>query len=255
MKVKAFLFSFLGIVVGVLVLILLLALWFRFMLNRFGFRGKSLSSIYREAMRLREENAKKHKQVSSLTSVLLPTIQKDFPDFSEEQFYEKTEETIRYVLQSLENLDTKKLEKEDFSLIKDKIQLQVEDLKDSKVRRTYDDIIFHKHAIKSYKKFQGMVKLIVSSSLEYFYEEKVDDKVVVSKDSKKQTRYTTTFVYIYDTKKAGFDARVLGFVCPSCGAPIEDVTKKHCKYCHSGIHLQIANLTRCWKVIELTEDY
>ncbi len=252
---KAFLFSFLGVVVGILFLALLIAIWFRWMLNRFGFRGRSLASIYQEAMRVRKQNAKKHKQVSSLTSVLLPTIQNDFPDFSEEQFYEKTEDAIRSVLQSLEQMDTKKLNSDDFSLIKDKIQLQVEDEKDSRVQRRYDDIIFHKHAIKSYKKFKGMVKLIVSSSLEYFYEEKVDGKVTVSSEEKKQTRYTTTFVYIYDTKKAGFDARVLGFVCPKCGGPIEDITAKHCKYCHSGIHIQIANMTRCWKVIELTEDY
>ena len=41
-----------------------------------------------------------------------------------------------------------------------------------------NDIIFHKHAIKSYQKSKGMVKLEISTALEYYYEKRESNKVL-----------------------------------------------------------------------------
>ena len=251
---KAFLIGFLGVIFGILFILFLLYLLIRFLLNKTGFRGMSLCDLYKEIKTAESRNKEKHKQVSNLNSILLPSILKDFEDFNEKEFYIKTEEAIRTVLDALERKEKKNLEKDDYLLIRENIYLQIDDLLENNIQKRYDDIIFHKHAIKSYKNLKGMIKLEVSSSLEYYYEEKKEEVVVISSKYKKQTRYTTTFVYIYDTRQAGFDFRVLGITCPSCGGPISNLKAKKCPYCQSGIHFQVASFTKSWKVISLKED-
>lgn len=252
---KAFFIGFLGVVLGILFLVFLLYIWVRSILNKHGFNGRSLLSLYQASKDEQMRSKQRHKQVFGMTNVLLPLILEDFPDFQPEQFFTKTEETIRTVLEAIESKNIHGLLKDDYILLREKIGLQIADLIETKVEKRYDDIIFHKHAIKSYKNEKGMIKLVLSSSLEYYYEEKRDGKVLVSDQYKKQTRYTTSFVYIYDTKKAGFDVEVLGLTCPNCGGPISDLKKISCLYCGSGIHLKVANLVKCWKVVELKEDY
>ncbi len=252
---KAFLIGFLGVIIGIFVFLLFLYLVIRSIMNRCGFRGKSFRSLYQEIKASESREKTRHKQVSGMNSVLLPMILRDFKDFEEKEFYQKTEETIRTVLDGIEKRNDKKLASDAYLLIREKIALQITDLLESNCEKRYDDIIFHKHAIKSYKNVKGMIKLEVSSSLEYYYEEKRNGKIVVPSKYKKQTRYTTTFVYVYDTKKAGFDFQVLGITCPSCGGPLSDLKATSCPYCKSGIHLQVASLVKCWKVIDLKEDY
>jgi len=252
---KTFLIGFLGVIIGIFVFLLLLYLLVRSIMNRCGFRGKSFRSLYQDIKEAEAKERSRHKQVSSMNGVLLSVILKDFKDFDETAFYQKTEETIRTVLDGIEKKNDKNLKDDDYLLIREKISLQIQDLLENRIEKRYDDIIFHKHAIKSYKNLKGMIKLEVSSSLEYYYEEKRNGKVIVPSNYKKQTRYTTTFVYVYDTKKAGFDFQVLGITCPSCGGPLSDLKAKKCPYCQSGIHFQVANLVKSWKVINLKEDY
>jgi len=252
--VKAFLIGFLGVILGIFVFLFFLYLFVRSVMNRYGFRGKSFRSLYQEIKASEAKAKTRHKQVSGMNRVLLPSILRDFKDFDENVFYQRTEETIRIIFDAIEKRNDKNLIGDDYLLIQERITLQIQDLLESNVQKRYDDIIFHKHAIKSYKNFKGMIKLEVSSSLEYYYEEKRNGKIVVPSKYKKQTRYITTFVYIHDTKKAGFDFRVLGITCPSCGGPLSDLKAKKCPYCQSGIHFQVANLVKSWKVIDLKED-
>lgn len=251
---KTLIISFLGIVLGIIFVIFLIYLWFRMMLNKYGFKNKKLCQIYEEAKRQEKLNNKKPKQVSGMTSILKPKILEDFKDFQEEEFYSQTEKCIRTVLKSIEEKESSYLESDEYILIRDKIFFQIENLKDANISKHYGDINFHKHGIKSYENKNGIIKLVISSSLEYYYEESKNLKKIISTEEKKQTRYLTTFVYIYDVKKAGFDMRVLGLTCPSCGGPIESLEKKTCPYCKSGIHFQIASLVKCFKIIDVKED-
>ena len=251
---KSFLIGFLGIIIGILFLVLVLYLFIRTMLNKYGFKGKSILSIYQESKRVQEELEKKPKQIGGLTTLLLPLILKNFPDFNEKEFYNQTEESIRLILNAIEKREISSLNKKEYDLIREKIRLQTEDLKENKIIYHYHDIIFHKHTIKSYKKEKGMVKLDIASSLEYNYEKIENGKELVKK-RKRQTRYTTTFIYIYDTKEAGFDIRILGANCPNCGAPISSLENKSCTYCKSGLNITVASLLKCWKIIEQKEDY
>lgn len=250
-----FVWVMLGIVCGFLVILLILYLFIRSILNKTGFKNYSFLRLFREIEAEKERQNVRPKQVSGMTSVLLPTILNDFSDFNEKEFYSKTEEHLRNILNSIEDKQIDYLKSDDYDLIREKINHQIHDLIGNDISYHYDDIIFHKHSIKSYKKTKGMVKLEISTSLEYYYEKKEKGKTIVSSEYKKQTRYTTSYVYIYDTKKAGFDINVLGLNCPNCGSPIPSLENRTCTYCQSGFNITVANLLKCWKIIEINEDY
>lgn len=251
----AFVYGLLGVIIGFFVILLVIYLILRSALNKAGFNGRSLIDIYNEAKNIEREEKLRNKQVSGMTKLLLPIILKDFPDFNEKEFYMLAEVSIRSILNSIEEKNDKYLKSDDYSLIREKIKLQITDLIDNDISYKYDDIVFHKHAIKSYTKEKGIATLVISSSLEYYYTVTKDSKVIKSDEYKRQTRYQTTFIYIYDVKKAGFDIGILGINCPNCGSPINSLEQKCCSYCKSGLNIQVANLLKCWKIIEYKEDY
>lgn len=248
-------YGILGVLLGFILLIFLIYLLIRIILNKYGFANYSIQKLLSTIKEAREKEKTRKKQVSSLTAVLLPTILNDFKDFNEREFYNKTEEYIRCILTSIETQNINLLKSDDYDLIRKKIDFQIKDLKDIDISYRYDDIIFHKHAIKSYQKSKGMIKLEISTTLEYYYEKRKKDKILINDKVKKQTRYTTTYVYIYDTKKAGFEIQVLGLNCPNCGSPISSLEKTDCPYCKSGLNITVASLLKCWKIIDIKEDY
>lgn len=252
---KIFLFVLLGTLSAFLIIIFLIYLLLRFTLNKFGFQGKGLFALYQESKRINEVEKQRIKNISGMTKVILPVILEDFPEFNENHFYLLVEKSLRNIFLALEKKQQKYLDDEDLNIIKQKLQLQIEDLKENHISYKFDDIIFHKHAIKSYKKEKGMVILTISSSLEYYYEEKKGNKIIKQDEYKKQTRYTTKFVYIVDSKQAGFDLNVLGLNCPNCGSPVTKLTDYNCAYCNAVLNIQVANLLKCWKIIDYKEDY
>ena len=245
---------FLGIILAFITIILLIYVTIRATLNKYGFKSKGLLSLYNEVMKTREVEEQKPKQLGGMTNVLLPIIREDFKDFSEKEFYYLVEKSLRSIFHAITEKNSNKLLKDDtFDLINDKIRLYIEDLNTINKAYTYNDIVFHTHTIKSYTKKNGMINLEIASSLEYYYEEYLEDKVIFKKEYKKQSKYTTTFVYIIDTKTAGFDLNVLGLNCPNCGSPVTSLQQKSCKYCKTVLNIQVANLLKCWKIIDYKE--
>lgn len=253
--IKGFLFGFLGIICGILFLVLLIYLFIRGLLNKYGFAGMSLKSIYKQAKESERAEKLRHKQVSGMTKILLPEIQRNFKDFNEKEIYVLVEKCLRAIFNALEHEDISYLNDDDFRIIKEKIQNQINDLQSNNITYRYDDIIFHNHAIKSYRYENDIATLEISTSLEYYYSKRKDNKDISHDDVKKQTRYTTTFVYIVDSTKAGFDIDVLGLHCPNCGSPITSLQQQKCSYCGGAINIQVANLLKCWKIINYKEDY
>ena len=192
-----------------------------------------------------------HKNVTGMTKFLLPKIVKDFPNFSESELYNKVELSLLSIFKSLEEKEVNNIE--ELNLIKGKLIEVINDLKQTKTDLVYDSVKFHRHAIKYYKRTPGVLNITVSTSLEYFYEEKVNSKIVVKKeDYKRQTSYTTEFIYIYDTSKYGFNQNLVGVSCPNCGAPVKKLGIKNCSYC--GSFLEDINLKH-WYISSYKEDY
>ena len=224
-------------------------------MNKFGFGNKTITALYNESKEAAALEKSRHKQVSGMTKMLLPEIQKDFKDFNEKEIYLLVEKSLIAIFNALENKDLSCLEEDEFNLIKQKIKEQIVDLENNNITYKYDDIVFHKHAIKSYKKQKDVATIEISTSLEYYYNKRKDNKDISQDNVKRQTRYTTQLVYIIDNTKTGFDINILGLHCPNCGSPVKSLQQTHCSYCQGSTDIQVASLLKCWKIINFKEDY
>lgn len=245
-----FLLGFLGVVAGIIFLLLLLYFYLIYHFNKMGFKGINILKIKKE---IENNTSNSPKQISGMTSVLLPKIMDDFPDFNIDLIYLLTEKSILSILNSIENKDLSILENKDFNLISKKLKLQLEDLIKSDILYKYDDIKFHKHALKNYSNHDGVMTLEVSSSLEFFYSKKNKDKYLDKSINKKQVRFLTKFVYITDSDSYEKDINVYGINCPNCGAVISSLNKKKCNYCKTILNIQVIDLIKCWKIIDCIE--
>jgi len=245
-----FLLGFLGVIVGIIFLLLLFYFYLIYQFNKMGFKGLNIFKIKKE---IEDSASNEPKQISGMTSVFLPKIMSDFPDFNIDEFYLLTEKSIRSILNSIENKDLGILEKIDFNLINKKLKLQLEDLIKSDILYKYDDIKFHRHALKNYSNHDGVMTLEVASSLEYFFSKKKDGEFLEKSVKKKQVRFLTKFVYIVDSDSYEKDINVYGINCPNCGAVISSLNKKKCNYCKTILNIQVIDLIKCWKLIDCSE--
>ena len=135
-----------------------------------------------------------------MSNLLLTRIIKDFPNFSESELYSKVETSLLAIFHSLEDGYVQK--KVELNIIKSNLESKILDLKNSNTKVRFEDIVFHKHAIKGYEKTDGVLIITVATSLEYYYSREKDGKLVDEyRDYKKQTSYTTRFIYVYDPEK------------------------------------------------------
>ena len=246
-----FLLGFFGVIVGILFILVVIYIFVIYKFKQLGFNSFSLFKIKKEI----ENNANTMpKQVSGMTNVFLPQIISDFPDFDINHLYLLTEKSISSILRAIESKNISLLEDDDFNLINKKLKLRLEDLINNDILYKYDDIIFHKHALKNYSKHDGVAIIEVSSSLEYFHQKIKNGKKLNNDTLKKQTRYITKFVYIVDSNAYEKDFNVYGINCPNCGAVVPTLTSKKCKYCNSSLNIQVVNLLKCWKIIDCKED-
>jgi len=243
----SFLLGLLGVLVGITLVVLIIYLLIKRELSKFGVRTKDLVNIKKE---IENEEINRPKQIGGMTNIYLPQIVKDVKNFSLDEIYLLTEKSLRTIFKAIENKNIELLNDKDFNLINNKLKLQLQDLIDSDIIYKYDDIIFHKHAIKSYTKDSGVYKLVISSSLEYYYKKIKDGKDIVNKENKIQTSYETTFVYIRDKASYEKDVNIYGLNCPNCGAVINSLDTKNCSYCHTGLNIEVIDLLKCWKIID-----
>lgn len=194
------------------------------------------------------ENRYEHKNVSGMTSLMIPKIINDFPNFNENELYNKVENSLRSIFKAMQ--DKKLSNDNNLVLINDNISKVIDNFNKNDIKVKYSDIIFHKHAIKNYSNNNGALNITVESSLEYYYEKKKDNNTIEEfNDYKKQTSYTTEFIYVYDPDKYNTNQKLIGYNCPNCGAPVK-LNSKICHYCSSG--LDNINL-KSWYIISYKE--
>ena len=242
-----------GVIIGVLLFLLIIFLYlknkFKSFLNDLGF--SNLSMLKDEIKKGEDEYKYEPKHVTGMTKLLIPKIVKDFPNFSETELYNKVQTSLLLIFDSLENKKVKI--SDELILIREKLKEQIEDMKESKIDIEYNDVKFHESAIKYYKNRDGVLNISVSTSLEYYYTKRIDGKIKEQyKDYKKQTLYTTEFIYVYNPDKIVKNQSLIGINCPNCGAPLKDLGKKKCSYCGSG--LEDINL-KSWHISLYKEEY
>ena len=127
----------------------------------------------------------------------------------------------------------------------------IEDMKSNNVIEKFDNIEFNRHAIMAYNKNNGKATIKISTTLGYYYKTNRTDKKSYE-NIKKQTRYTSEFVYVYDERKFTKNQVTFSVLCPNCGAPLRGLESKFCEYC--GNHVEKINL-KIWKMSSYKEDY
>lgn len=211
---------------GVIVLIVFLVFvyfYFRIrirrMLDKFGFAGMNLKQVIDEA---KLEDQEVPKSLSSMDSVYLEQIKKDFPDI---HINELKREAERIILDAFRGV-----EKKDSSMFKGKIKSFVDSMISDYTGKSvsFDSMRIHNTVVSSYKKDGGIATIYFATSFEYQLN-------VDGKSTKTQDRAKTEFIYVYDMNEVDEDKKVLGIHCPNCGSPITTLGEKKCSYCGSAV--------------------
>ena len=243
------LFIILGIIGAFLLIFLILLLKLKITARKYGY--SNLMSLINDIKNGVDDSFTDIKSIGSQTQLLLPTIARDFPNFSEHELFNKVESSLRAIFNSLE--DKAVSSKEELVLMRENLREEIEDMISSNTSVKYDDIKFHKHGIKSYKNKDGVATILVNTSLEYYYSKEKNGKIINNnKGYKKQDRIATKFIYVYDPNKYSKYQTLVGITCPNCGAPVKDLGNKKCRYCNSG--LEDINL-KSWHIVSYKSDY
>ena len=194
------------------------------------------------------------KSIKAMTNILLPRIEKDFPEFSYNQYKEKAEELLRSFLIAVSSQDMSVLEGQSQE-IKNQAQSFINTFSAVGKKVFFDDVVIHNTQICNYRKKNGNVYIEFHSAVGYYYYvENGKGKVIEgSKETKRQTSFIITLAYIQDrllSEKNGSGAH--GINCPNCGAPINYAEGKFCQYCGTGVAVEI-NI-RIWDFISVNED-
>jgi hypothetical protein len=222
--------------IGVIILILFIIFVYFFVkfkirsiLGKNGYSGMSLKSIIEEA---RLEDQEVPKSLSSMDSVYLEQIKKDFVDININELKRESEKVILDLFNAVSNRDTSKLK----GKVKSYAENMIKSYKDKNVK--FNDFKFHNTVVSRYKKEKGVATIYFGSSFQYYLE--VDGKSV-----KTQDRARVEFIYVYDIDKADEDKNVLGIHCPNCGAPVKKLGEKNCSYCGSLVLEIISKVFTC----------
>ena len=177
------------------------------------------------------------KSVSSATSLYLPRIHEDFPEFNFADMRVRAENVLKSYLMALDARNPKLLT-EGSKELREALILRIGSAIDSGLREQYDEVKLHRTEIARYEKRNGRCTVTFQSSVQYKYAAFDKDGTVVKGNPSKwtQQRYNVELVYIQDENKVQDDRdRADAVNCPNCGAPVSDLGAKKCAYCGSAI--------------------
>lgn len=208
------------------------------------------------------------KSVSDLSSALVPSIAKDFPEMNISQMESSVEQLLTMTLAEIgrrtggppnherplfaDGFADKALPIQVTSAYRESINRRINDLKLNNQIESFTGIKIHRTGIRSYEKTEGTRTITFETAIEYFHVIKQNGKVVSGNpDQPEQSRYSIRIVYIIDESKlSGSDVNAIGMICPNCGAAVRILENRHCLYC--GVGLTPVDI-RIWRADELAE--
>lgn len=172
------------------------------------------------------------KSLSSMDSIYLEQIKRDFPEINIKELKRSCEKEILNLLYSIEQKDISNLK----GKIKSLAESLIEDNKKNKVE--YNDIKIHNTVVSKYECKKGIATITFGCSFEY--------KKVINETTKKiQDRAKVEYIYIIDENQVSSNEKVLGINCPNCGAPLKSLGDKKCRYCTSPIAEIVKRVWNC----------
>ena len=216
----------LAFLIGVIIFILFVVFCYFFLRRKFcqitrKYLGTSdIKSIMEQA---RIENEELPKSLSSMDSIYLDQIKRDFPDVNINELKRMCEKEIINYYRAIENKDTSGIKCEKVKAFVNSI---IDDLGSDTVR--YDDFKIHKTVVSKYENSVGVATIYFSTAFQYIH-------VINGEKKKVQDRVKCEYIYVIDAKKVEQSKKVLGLNCPNCGSPIISLGKKNCSYCGTQI--------------------
>lgn len=191
------------------------------------------------------------KSVNGMTTVYLPRIEKDFPDFNYYEFKTKAENMLISAFDAISDNNVSELVNAS-SELHEQIRQIIDANLDARQTEVYKDVKIHQTEIKNYVKANGTCKITLQSSVGYHHFIKNMSSQVIkgSETTLKQTRYDTELIYIQDINKVAEGDNAVAVTCPNCGAPIVTLGEKHCPYCGSAV--TVVNI-RAWAINRINE--
>lgn len=193
------------------------------------------------------------RSLHAMTSVFLPQIQRDFPEFDYPLYKNKTQSLLRSYFSSIQTKIALALAEEYSLTLKNQVQGIIEDLNSRDITQIFNQVVIHNTEIARYIKNGATVTIQFVSAVGYItYGEDGNGNVVFgNKDIKQQTIYETELVYVQDVDKVNSNGESLGINCPNCGAPVKNLGVKFCEYC--GTSIKEVNI-RAWKFDSVKEQ-
>lgn len=250
----SFLLSLLGTLLGIFIAIVIICFIVYIKIrSTVGKQGmKEIKEAVKNQGSIQMQEYSKPKNILGMTNLLEPQIQRDFPEFNKDLLFSICENNLRKIFNCIEEKDIEKINNDDDLIyLKYSLKEEINDMKTSGIYEKFDNIVFEKHAIYSYTKLNGKASVKVCSTLSYYYDTNKKD-VKCFKGVKKETRFQSDFVYVYDEKN--FEQNQLNFSirCPNCGAPLKSIEYSGCQYC--GAYVERINL-KAWKMVSFKEDF
>ena len=177
------------------------------------------------------------KSVSSATSIYLPRIMNDFPEFHYNEMKNKAENLLVSYLQSIDENSDSRLAEAYTSELRDKLRMRIKMLRDRNTEEHFQEIRVHRTEIKTYRKEKGRCSIVFQAAVQYFHFVMENGALVEgSRDRLTQSKYDIEMIYIQDRDVVENQADAgLAMNCPNCGAPLPGLGAKICLYCDSPI--------------------
>lgn len=194
-------------------------------------------SVSEGIKRQRELMSETPRSLHSMTSVYLPMIMRDFPEFDYSLYKSKAQSLLRSYFNAVESKKASALSEEYSNTLKNNVIGIIEDLNSRNVKQVYDRAVFHDVQIAKYIKTGKTAEIVFEISAGY-YAYTVDGSGAVifgDKNLKTQTVYEVGLMYVQDADSVEAHADALGINCPNCGAPIKNLGEKYCEYCGTAV--------------------
>lgn len=229
----ALIIVFILLIVTILGVFAYLKIRTRRFLDDAGFAGMSLGEVIQEA---KLEDQEVPKSLSSMDSIYLENIKRDFPSININEIKSQAEKII------LDSYNA--IEKKNSTGLKGKIKSFTDDLindyKGKDVR--FDNFKIHNTVVARYTNDRGVATITFGTSFEY-------NLVINGKSVKTQDRIKTEFIYVIDMDKVPADLKAFGINCPNCGSPIKNLGEKSCAYCGSAVKEIFGHLFTCNNIV------
>ncbi len=205
-------------------------------LRRISGQMGQVQNLVREIQRQEVSYANTPKSVSGATSLYLPQIARDFPEFHNDEMKERAENVLISYLQSIHESNAQLLT-EGTRELKEELEMKIRAHHGEGVRECFEKIQIHRTEISRYYKEKGRCTIVYQSAVAcVHYLEKDGNLIRGRKDMPTQYRYNVEVCYIQDRELVeDTSASGVALNCPNCGGPLKELGAKVCPYCDSPV--------------------